>query len=176
MKKVYSGIVVMLTISIFWADGAGAQIVNNASDLAANNENSSQHWIKKDSSSLRIHPKAIREFRKYYSNATGTQWTAIGNEGFVCRFLQADNANRAYYNKIGNWICTVSDLSEKNMPQDLRQLVRTMYIDYSILFVQEIILPEGYEPIYKIQIQNEKKFVVLKVIDGEIGEVLRSNL
>ena len=51
-----------------------------------------------------------------------------------------------------------------------------MYIDYSILFVQEIILPEGYEPIYKIQIQNEKKFVVLKVIDGEIEEVLRSNL
>ncbi|PWU02720.1 MAG: hypothetical protein C5B52_04690 [Bacteroidetes bacterium] len=176
MKKVYSGIVAMLTIAIFLAGTVRAQGDNMRSDLALNKESISQVSTLSSPYDQPVNPKAIKNFNKFYSDAVGAQWTTIKNQGFVCRFLKGDMVNRAYYNRAGNWVVTVSDIAEKQMPDEVRQSVRSSYFDYSIVFVQEISFPQGNEPVYKIQIQSDKEFKVLKLNDGEIEEVSKGNL
>lgn len=171
MKNVFLGFVFLFFFSGIAITELKAQNVNADPGIANSEQTNTSHLTD-----LAIHPRAIKDFHKYYPDAQNVNWSLINKGGYVCKFDGEQTIGRAYYSKNGNWLFSVKDMHEAQMPKDVRHLVKSLYVDYSIVFVQEIELSDWNGPIYKIQIQNDKEFLILKVSDGELEEVLKANL
>ena len=89
-----------------------------------------------------INAKAIKHFSKDYPDATAAEWSALKDKGFLCRFSYKGVSNRAYYNAKGGWLFTIAGYQEAQLPKDIRTMVKRIYYDYAITFVNEISLPE----------------------------------
>lgn len=117
-----------------------------------------------------ISSKAISNFNKSYKGIDNAQWFETKQGGSVCRFVVKDEVNRAYYDKKGNWQYTISDYTEKELPEDVRRQVKSTYYDYNISFAQKIDMAIASKIVYLVQVRNEKDFKTVRVCDGEMDD------
>src|SRR5882672_10575884 len=85
-----------------------------------------------------INPKAIRDFIKYYKGSSDAEWSQLKDGRIVCRFVVDNTINRAYYDNKGNSQYTVASYTEDKLPGDIRNMVKSVYYDYAITYVNEI--------------------------------------
>jgi len=115
-----------------------------------------------------VNAKALKDFRKTFSGARNEKWFIVP-AGFTTKFEQNGIEFRVDYDKKGRWAGTMKSYDEKKLPTDVRHSVKSVYYDYSIIWVREITVPEHPDMVvYIIHIENEKSFKNLQVIDGEI--------
>jgi hypothetical protein len=114
-----------------------------------------------------VNSRAIRHFNKAYSGNDAAEWSFLKEGGFVCRFTRKKIVSRAFYDKKGNWLYTVAGYTEDKLAKEIRAMVRRVYYDYQISFINEINMPEG-KNVYIIQIQDEKTLKILRISEDEM--------
>ncbi len=125
-----------------------------------------------------INAHAVEHFKKQYPEATNVSWANIPGAsgdnqpaqekiGYVCWFMLHNINNRAYYDKSGSWQYTIAGYGEDKLPKEIRNMVKSIYYDYSITFVNEINMTKG-EPVYLVQLQDETSMKTVRVSNDEI--------
>lgn len=114
--------------------------------------------------------RAIRNFSRVYKDASDVRWESLKDGGYVCRFAQDGVMKRAFYDNWGGWLTTISGYTAEHLPNDVRRQVRSVYYDYSILYVNEINMPD--KPVsYVVQVQDKRSIRIVRVVDGEMEEI-----
>ena len=116
---------------------------------------------------VRVNIKAMRDFSKRF---TGKQanWTST-KDVFQAKFSEEMIRTVVGYGKMGRWLYTIKHYSEKEMPRDLRHIVKSEYYDYKIDLINEVRIPQSKNQIYIIHIHNdEKEHKILRYSDGGI--------
>jgi len=85
--------------------------------------------------------------------------------------LVSAQTTRAFYDKKGRVRFTISYYSEKELPCEVRAVVKPEYYDYAILSVEEVKL--NGKSIYLIDMQDSTTIKTVRVADGEM-ELVRS--
>jgi hypothetical protein len=74
---------------------------------------------------------------------------------------------KAFFTRGGVWLNTVISYEEGGLPATVKDLIRSRYADLRISFVDEVQTP-GQEPVYRVQLQDEKRLVIVKVAGEEM--------
>jgi hypothetical protein len=83
--------------------------------------------------------------------------------------MMNDQKNRALFEKNGALVYHISFGFEDNLPGDVKQLVQDNYGDYYIK--RAINVEQGDRNIWVINMENNKKLVIVRVEDGSLEEV-----
>jgi len=116
-----------------------------------------------------VSSKAIKNFNKTFKNVTDEKWYEMP-DGYRANFTLNGTRCRLDYDKKGNWIHTIKYYDEKKLPVDVRRLVVSNYLDYSIRTVEEIEAPHN-TVFYVIHLEGETNWINIKVADNEINEL-----
>jgi hypothetical protein len=112
--------------------------------------------------------RAQRDFLGREGDQKGENWYKI-SDGFVAEFEEPGIKNSVYYDNRGNWCGSIRFyLSEKVLPEDIRRLVRSTYLDYAIRWVNEI--KKSDMLIYNVHIESDTLMKDLLIQDDEIRE------
>jgi hypothetical protein len=110
-----------------------------------------------------IDSRAVRSFVATFWNATNANWVTY-HGGYVVYFTENGIPNRAYYTRSGYLECTIRQYTEKDMPADVRQMVKSAYYDYSIFLVHEII--NRGKTNYVVKIEDKTSLKELRIDDA----------
>lgn len=113
-----------------------------------------------------LNTRALRDFLKKYENARDAVWYGVKN-GFVVRFWIDSMLGRAAYTTRGQWIYTIKQYKEKEMPRDVRAIIKSNYYDYAITLVEEIEQPNAAVR-YLVHMQDEVSWKNVMVADGQM--------
>jgi hypothetical protein len=113
-----------------------------------------------------VNSKAEKKFNKMYQLATAVDWSALQDKSWVCRFNMENIFYKAYYDKIGQWLGTVSSYDGSKLNKTIKDQVKSAYYDYNIVFVNQINLTQD-RVIYVVEIQNEKSIKKIRVASDE---------
>ena len=120
-----------------------------------------------------ISPKAVTSFHKTFKNISDEKWYEM-SDATRAKFTLNDVHYMVDYDKKGNWLHTIRTYAEKGLPTDVRQEVRTTYLDYSIICVKEITLPHSDET-YVVYLEGPSNFINLRITNGELDEWQKYN-
>ncbi len=112
--------------------------------------------------------KATAQFWKTFGESKNEKWFPMPN-GFLAEFVENNVEVRVVYNKKGGWVYTIRQYTEKELPVEIRKLVKQTYYDETIGLVKEVI-QDGYT-VYVIHIENEARWKTIRVRDGEMEVV-----
>lgn len=116
-----------------------------------------------------VSSKAIKHFNKTFKNVADEKWYEMP-DGYRANFTQKDIRCRLDYDKNGTWMHTIKYYDEKKLPVEVRRVVVSSYLDYSIRTVEEIEAPHDVK-FYVIHLEGEKDWINIKVSDNEITEL-----
>ena len=133
--------------------------------LPAKTSNSSLANTANSTVSLR----ATKDFKGRFTNAKGEQWFPI-ETGFTASFTVDGLSQRAFYDKKGRWQSSMKDLSEKQLPRDVRDVVKRTYYDFVITLVRIIEIP-GHM-VYLVYMEDETSFKIVRVSEEYEMDVL----
>ncbi len=136
--------------------------------LLDNSNNLTSVWARGKSSPVHrndIRSVALRHFMSAYGESLNADWN-LTRFGYRAEFKKEEIKYLVDYNKGGFWISTIRFYSEKQMPRDIRRIVKSVYFDYEIELVSEV--NYGKHVVYHINIQDETSLKKLIVMDGEM--------
>jgi len=116
-----------------------------------------------------INTRALRDFFSKYECASDVAWYTVSN-GYIVRFRIDSAFSRSAYNTKGNWVYTIKQYAEKQMPKAVRALVKSTYYDYSITLVEEIEQPNDHVR-YLVHLQDNISWKNVLVSDGQMEVV-----
>ena len=125
----------------------------------------SNNEIAEINSVTELNQKATRDFKKTFSDVNNEKWYSIKN-GFLAEFSLNTTKNRVVYDKKGNWKYTVSYYDEKNLPVEIKAIVKPVYYDYAISRVEEVHAND--QIVYFVHVQNDSRLKTLRVCEGEM--------
>ena len=96
------------------------------------------------------------------------KWFAI-QDGFMATFSKENTQELAFYSKSGYWQYTIMYYGEKGLPDEVRDRVKKVYYNYSIIGVEEIRTVE--QNYYVVHVQDESTDKKLMVTDSEMRVV-----
>jgi hypothetical protein len=111
--------------------------------------------------------KAAREFWKMNGEEKNEKWYKLPG-GYLAEFNEGSIQNKVVFDKNGNWVYTMREYSEKELPKDVRRLVKSIYYDFSIGWVKEV--SQFQSQVYVVHIDGPSEWKDLLVRDGEIEE------
>jgi hypothetical protein len=112
-----------------------------------------------------INIKAVRDFINSFKDVTNEKWYSI-SDGFIASFTKAGIQTKVVYDLQGVRHCTLRAFNEKQMPEEIRNMVKSKYYDFNILVGYEVKYDSG--SIYIIKIDNTTKLKILKITNEEI--------
>jgi hypothetical protein len=115
-----------------------------------------------------INTRVVDRFRREFGIVRNESWEQVSN-GYVVRFTEKGIENWAFLNKRGNCEGRMKYYDEKQLMNNVRQQVKTVYYDYSIRSVKEITF--NNETAYLVSIEGERDWKVIQVVAGELAEV-----
>jgi hypothetical protein len=112
--------------------------------------------------------KVWRNFREYFSDTENPSWYMV-NKDFLIKFMTDDNLNHALFTKRGNLVYHISYGYEKNLPEDIRRLVKSSYYDYNI--IRAIKVTEANRLIWIVNLEDARNLILVRLEEGELEEV-----
>jgi len=174
MKKIIS-LPVIFSLCCFAAmpNRTDAQTMSKNQDIVKTNSLSAAMKLTKDSKNEiaeityvnEVNKKAMHDFKKSFKDVSNEKWYSIRN-GFLVEFSLNSSRNRVVYDKKGNWRFTVSYYDEKNLPAEIRAIVKPVYYDYTISRVEEVHADD--QIIYIVHVQNNSSLKTLRVCEGQM--------
>ena len=116
------------------------------------------------------HKAAFKNFARIYKGNAVTDADELTDRGLLIRFADSRGRYKAYFSKGGAWTFTVVSYDEKGLPTDVRKEVRSIYYDYQITYVDEVRMPMA-DPIYRVQLTNGQRTLIVQVNEGELRVV-----
>jgi hypothetical protein len=125
-----------------------------------------------DPKSIRLDELGYTDMGDSYKDAENVTWNKMNNGSSVARFTKDSVKITITYDKKGMWNYTLKRYAENKMPEDVRDMVKSTWYDYSIVEVTEIMLPsERDDIIYNILIKYASNYKILQIRNKEIAIV-----
>ena len=119
------------------------------------------HNISTDKSAIR----ATRDFWQRTGEQNDAQWYKDA-EGYLAEYSVGSTKSQFFYDRNGNFRFSILTYTEKEMPADVRHLVRSNYYDFSIGWVKEV--DEAQTTAYVVHIEDTSSWKDVVVQDGEM--------
>lgn len=116
-------------------------------------------------STATVNDKIAKSFKKYFGSAAEQNWSVVDGN-FLNRFHSNGVLTNALFSKNGNLIYTITYGTEKNMPEDIRKIVKSEYYDYSITMAIEV--QQDKRDIWVVKVDNADEQITVRVEDGEM--------
>jgi len=166
MKKIILAISATTTIMFLAANSSIAQAKADMA-IANSTTKSSSTGEAVNASNLtsksKMAAKAFKDFSRSFKNVSNASWEITNEGAFVATFNEEKTNNKVYYSPNGNYLCTIIRYSEKEMPQSVRQMVKSTYYDYSITTVEEVQFSSSHA--YRVHIDDGKHTKIIRVTD-----------
>jgi hypothetical protein len=163
-KSIFLFVNAACLLSVLFIDCQGQTAMNFNEDLSAHKftmVSESGGWTGEN-----VNSKAEENFTKAYQQATAVEWSALQDKSWVCRFSMNNIFYKAFYNRNGQWLGTVSGYDGNKLNKSISDQVKRTYDDYHIVFVNQINLA-AYRIIYIVEIQNEKSIKKIRMANDE---------
>jgi hypothetical protein len=126
--------------------------------------------ITVSASTANVSAKVSKAFGQYFKGATHQRWYQL-EKNFLVKFIQNDQENRALFTKNGSLVYHISYGTEKNLPADVRGLVKSTYYDQSITRVLKV--NQDKRNIWVISLEDANDYIMVRVEDMEMEETQR---
>lgn len=149
-------------------NGSFSQATINNKDLNKTVTISASHDRKINNSgnaSLAINKKIQKSFSGYFAGITGQNWSMAGKK-FHCSFYINGIPACVLFDKNGHLIYVVTYGKEKDMPSDIRKIVKSEYYDYMITLAIEV--KENGRDIWVVNMKNDSIHLTVRLEDGEM--------
>ena len=117
-----------------------------------------------------VNQKIWDNFKREFKNAVDPHWYKVGTD-YLVRFITEDQNQSALFNKKGNLIYNITYGKEKHLPKDIRQIVKSSYVDYAI--TNALSIRESDRLIWVVGLEDDKNILVVRVENGEMEEAKR---
>jgi hypothetical protein len=118
----------------------------------------------------RVSQPALIAFKNSFQNVTSTKWYRV-QRNYLVYFKKNENVSKAIYDARGNLVSSAFYGSEKDLPIDVKSLVKRDYPDYDILLTIEVY--DGDRTVWVINLGNHKSLVSVSVENGFINKIGR---
>ncbi len=172
MKPLFKSLFICLVTSISISSASGQLLVNKSKsassfkfgDMLANPTN--------DGSLVeaRVSQPALNAFSNFFPNVTNIKWFRV-DKMYLVQFVKNENQNKALYDVNGNLNYTICYGTEKDLPRDVRRLVRKEYVGFEYNILQAIEVNEDNRNIWVINLSDDKSLITARVENGYIEEV-----
>jgi len=115
--------------------------------------------------SVTVNTKVQKSFDAYFAEAAEQNWSMVGGN-FLNRFHLNGVLTNALFTKKGKLIYTITYGAEKDMPADVRHIVKSEYYDYNITMAIEV--KENERDIWVVKLDNATEQINVRVEDGEM--------
>ena len=116
----------------------------------------------------RVSQKTLSAFAKKFPGATEANWTRLGKK-YVVDFMKDDKKHKSLYDIRGNLFYLLSYGKEKDLPADIRKMVKREYIDYKIS--QAVQAQEDTRDVWIINVDDGNNFATVAVENGSLAEI-----
>ena len=117
---------------------------------------------------LRVPARTWKSFASYFPGAYNSRFYKV-NRDWLAKFVLDSQQNRALFSERGSLRYTISYGYEKNLPDEIRKQVKSVYYDYDI--TRAIKVSEDHRLIWVINVENNKEMIILRLEDGEMEKV-----
>lgn len=114
-----------------------------------------------------VSKKAIKNFTGAFNNAENVKWFPL-KDGFIAYCNVNGNPTRVFYDRGGHHRYTTKSYGEKQLPTEVRAMVKRTYYDFSIYHVMQV--DAENKVVYLVYIKDENAFKTIRVSDGEMDE------
>lgn len=119
---------------------------------------------------LYVKAKVMRTFLRSFDNVNDVLWS-FNNNRYLAGFTKEGRACRALFDTDGRLIYTIHSGTEKTLPPDVRKLIKSTYIDYTIGPVSEV--DTNKIKAWIANLEDGDHLIVVRVIDGALDEMRR---
>jgi hypothetical protein len=100
--------------------------------------------------------------------ATGAFPTRLSDSSILLRFSDKGIAFKVFYSPSGEWLHTVLSYDKRTLlPAEVQASITRAYPELNVSYVDEVQRPDE-SPVYRIQLQDDKRLVIVKVQEGEM--------
>ena len=179
MKKIFSalkGTVLFALISINYTNGqdvaSGNSKFPNATIFSATGV---VNKASVPAVTANVNKRAIMDFEKVYKNKVLPVWSLMESGGYTASFAEGEMQNCVYYDKKGTWICNIKRYNESKMSREIRNIIKPVYYDYTILGISEITAPGNIVHLVYLS-EDANNFKTVRICDGlmEVIEWIRN--
>lgn len=107
-------------------------------------------------------------FRRSFPGAQNLKWYQYDRD-YIAKFILKDMDHNALYRKSGMLVYDISYGYEQHVPESVRSIVSRAYDNYKI--IRGIHISAQGRDIWMIKMEGMKKYLTLRVEEGEIDEV-----
>ena len=107
-------------------------------------------------------------FERTFPDALDAQWFRLSKK-YLVRFMMTDQQNSTLIKNNGRIVYHIAYGYEKDLPSDVRMIVRTHYPDFSI--TTAIAIDEQDRKIWVVNLQDKHKLILVRIEAGELEEV-----
>jgi hypothetical protein len=121
-----------------------------------------------NASAIGVDKAAVRATRDFWHRAgeqKEEQWYK-SPRGYVAEYEAGPVKGRFVYNQKGDWSYSILTYGEKQLPEEVRQQVRSSYYDYGITWVKEV--DEDDAVVYVVHLEGEASWKEVAVQNGEM--------
>ena len=143
-------------------------VPNSSSDVEINPVFAKPATAKKITN---VNSKALYSFQKTFKDANDVNWYAADEKEktYVVFFNSEKNPSMALFQKRGNLLYAITHCAESDLPAENRIAIKSNYVDYKITYVKKVTV--GNKTAWIANLENEKKLVIVKSIEGQIEEM-----
>ena len=114
-------------------------------------------------------PTAVNSsFNASFQNAQNPEWYKL-NKRYLVTFLTDDQKNRALYAKSGELIYHIHYGVEQNLPDDIRKMVKSNYVDYNIIMA--ISVNQDKRNIWVVNLEGKNDYIIVREEDDQLEQV-----
>lgn len=118
--------------------------------------------------SSNVSKKVNTAFKSSFPDALKARWYKM-NKNYLVHFIQSDMQNKALFQKNGYIIYHISYGFENNLPDDVRKIVKSNYVDYNI--TRAVNVKQDNRDIWVVNLETDKKLILVRVEEGALEEV-----
>ncbi len=121
--------------------------------------------ISSDQTKAVVSQKVTESFAKLFKGAQAPVWFAV-DKLYVVDFIMNNQKNKAEFTKNGSLVYHMTFGNEKQMPSDIREIVKSKYYDCVISSTVKINYQE--QNAWLVNIENAGRYMVVRVLDGSL--------
>jgi len=113
-----------------------------------------------------ISVKAFRHFQQLFPTGATSEYWFKSPEGYKVSFNLNAHSLLAYFDKHGSFLCSMKYYTQKEIPRETGELVKSKYPGYTIDLVTEVF--DGQSTFLRIQIANAASLKILCIFGERI--------
>jgi len=115
-----------------------------------------------------VNPKVLRNFIREFHNAGNVRWFRV-KDYILAISTQMDLPTRTLFDKEGYIVYSISLYSEKQLPFEIRDLIKRKYYDYNIDYVWKA--TDDNHQQWTAKMENDLSYVTVLIEDRGMEEV-----